>query len=116
MISGAVTTFLWAFILPPVKTSLYFYRYDSTILDKAEGKPVVVSTPDIIQNVENGTYDNCSVVFSNLTFFINIRATFFYRCGRRNIVGGRSYRVFRRICFSHFENYDSRHFRLADTV
>ncbi|XKL69668.1 hypothetical protein PGB90_007437 [Kerria lacca] len=51
---GAVTTFFWAFILPPVKTSVYFYRYDNTILDKAERKPVVVSNSDIIHNVENG--------------------------------------------------------------
>lgn len=53
-ISGAITTFVWAFLLPPVKTSLYFYRYDNTILDKAEGKPVVVSNSDIHHNTENG--------------------------------------------------------------
>ncbi|XP_065220657.1 thiamine transporter 1-like [Planococcus citri] len=50
---GAVVTFIWAFLLPPVKTSLYFYRYDNTILDKAEGKPVVVSNGDV-NNAENG--------------------------------------------------------------
>jgi len=53
--AGGIITFLWAFILPPVKTSLYFYRYDNTILDKTEQKPVVVSSSDI---VENGKYSD----------------------------------------------------------
>ena len=48
-------TFIWAFLLPPVKTSLYFYRYDNTILDKAEGKPVVVGNGDL-NSAENGLF------------------------------------------------------------
>lgn len=70
--AGAIVTFFWAFLLPPVQTSLYFYRYDNTILNSLEEKPVKINNGDV--SIEKGypaplktvKRASCSVVIRRL--------------------------------------------------